>query len=54
MLNRKLYEHQVYTREHLADMPEIVNWHWTDDLSEPTAPPPLAKGQPRMAMFTDA
>jgi xylulose-5-phosphate/fructose-6-phosphate phosphoketolase len=54
MFNRKLYEHQVYTREHLADMPEIVNWHWTDDLSEPSAPPPLAKGQPRMAMFTDA
>jgi xylulose-5-phosphate/fructose-6-phosphate phosphoketolase len=52
--NRKLYEHQVYTRERLTDLPEIVNWQWTDDFSEPAAPPPMAKGQPRAALYTDA
>jgi xylulose-5-phosphate/fructose-6-phosphate phosphoketolase len=53
MFNRKLYEHNVYIRQHLEDMPEITNWHWTPDFSEPGAPPPLAKGHPRASLFTD-
>ncbi len=52
--NRKLYEHKVYIGENLKDMPEIANWRWTDDFSEPSAPPPLAKGQPHSQTFTDA
>jgi myo-inositol catabolism protein IolC len=32
----------IYTREHLVDMPEITKWHWTDDFSDPLAPPPIA------------
>jgi xylulose-5-phosphate/fructose-6-phosphate phosphoketolase len=54
MFNRKLYEHHVYIRQHFEDMPEIRNWSWTKDFSEPTAPAPLAKGQPRAQLFTDS
>jgi len=54
MFNRKLYEHHVYIREHFQDLPEIRNWSWTKDFSEPTSPPPLAKGQPRGQLFTDS
>jgi xylulose-5-phosphate/fructose-6-phosphate phosphoketolase len=53
MFNRKLYEHRVFIREHLEDMPEIKNWHWTSDFTDPSAPPPLAKGHPRQ-LFTDS
>ena len=54
MFNRKLYEHHGYIREHLADMPEIRNWRWTADFSEPKTPSPQAKGHPRAALFTDS
>jgi xylulose-5-phosphate/fructose-6-phosphate phosphoketolase len=54
MFNRKLYEHHAYIREHFEDLPEIRNWSWTKDFSEGTAPPPLAKDQPRGQTFSDA
>jgi len=54
MFNRKLYEHHVYIRQHYQDMAEIRNWSWTKDFSEPAAPAPLAKGQPRSQLFTDS
>jgi len=54
MFKRKLYEHHAYIREHFEDMPEIRNWSWTKDFSEPPAPPPLAKEQPRAQLFSDA
>ena len=54
MFDRKLYEHRTYIRENFEDLPEIANWSWTSDFSEPAAPPPLAVGQPRAALFTDS
>ncbi|MGP8101699.1 MAG: phosphoketolase, partial [Candidatus Cybelea sp.] len=54
MFERKLHEHAAYIREHLDDMPLIKNWVWTADYSEPNLPPPLAKGQPRANLFSDA
>ena len=54
LFNRKLYEHHQYIREHLEDMPEIINWHWTKDFTEPAGPPPLAKGHPEGQAFTDS
>jgi xylulose-5-phosphate/fructose-6-phosphate phosphoketolase len=54
MFNQKLYDHNVYIREHFQDMPEIRNWSWTKDFSEAAASPPLAKGQPRGQLFSDS
>ena len=54
MFDRKLYEHHTYIRQNFEDLPEIANWSWTADFSEPTEPPPLAVGQPRAALFTDS
>lgn len=54
MFDRKLYEHHAYIRQNFEDLPEIADWSWTPDFSEPAAPPPLAVGQPRAALFTDS
>lgn len=54
LFQRKLREHHSYIREHFEDLPEIRNWHWTDDFEQPSAPPPLAKGHARGQTFTDA
>jgi xylulose-5-phosphate/fructose-6-phosphate phosphoketolase len=52
--NRQLYEHQVYIRQHLQDLPAITNWHWTSDFTDLRGPPSRAKGQPREQVFSDA
>jgi xylulose-5-phosphate/fructose-6-phosphate phosphoketolase len=54
MFNRKLYEHKDYIREHLEDLPEIANWHWTADFKDPAGPPPLAAGHPRSNAYSDS
>jgi len=54
LMNRKLFEHHAYIREHFEDMPEIALWRWTSDFSESRDPLPLAKGQPRSQLFTDS
>jgi xylulose-5-phosphate/fructose-6-phosphate phosphoketolase len=54
LFDRKLYEHHVYIRQNFEDLPEITNWSWTADFREPAAPPPVAVGQPRAALFTDS
>jgi xylulose-5-phosphate/fructose-6-phosphate phosphoketolase len=50
----RLQTHARFIREELRDLPEITHWRWTDDFSEPDEPPPLAKGQPRAGLFSDA
>jgi xylulose-5-phosphate/fructose-6-phosphate phosphoketolase len=54
MFNRKLSDHHTYIRENLQDMPEIRNWRWTPDFSEPTEPPPMVKGALHKQLFSDA
>ncbi|WP_426112694.1 phosphoketolase family protein [Pseudomonas sp. DSP3-2-2] len=53
-LEGQLRAHHAYIREHFEDLPEIRNWRWTDDFSQPDSPPPLAKGHTRGQTFTDA
>ena len=53
MLQHKLTDHVIYTREYLVDLPEIANWHWTDDFSDPGEPQPLAQPA-RGEAFTNA
>jgi xylulose-5-phosphate/fructose-6-phosphate phosphoketolase len=50
----QLRRHHVWIREHFEDLPEIRNWQWTADFSEPQSPPPMAKGHARGQTFTDA
>jgi hypothetical protein len=38
----------------MKDMQEIADWQWTHDFSDSSGQAPLAKGQPRAALFTDA
>lgn len=52
LFERKLYDHKAYVHEKLVDLPEIVNWHWTDDFSESNEPPPSA--HEIKSSFTDA
>ena len=52
-LQHKLTTHALYAREQLVDLPEIEHWHWTEDFSDPAAPPPLAHPA-RAQSFTDA
>jgi xylulose-5-phosphate/fructose-6-phosphate phosphoketolase len=54
LFNRELRAHRTYIREHFIDPPEIANWYWTGDFSSPRERPPLAKGQARTTLFTDA
>jgi xylulose-5-phosphate/fructose-6-phosphate phosphoketolase len=54
MFNRKLSEHHTYIRENLQDLPEIRNWRWTSDFTEPTGPPLPVQGNPDKQLFSDA
>jgi xylulose-5-phosphate/fructose-6-phosphate phosphoketolase len=54
LFGKKLEEHHDYIREHLEDMPEILNWQWTADFSDAASPAPMAEGHPGKAMFTDS
>ena len=45
---------QLYTRQNFQDLPEIMNWHWTSDFSDPSGLPLLAKGRPHKTLFTDS
>ena len=54
LFNRELRVHRTYIREHFIDPPEIADWHWTGDFTSPRERPPLAKGQSRTTLFTDA
>ncbi|MHB8253416.1 MAG: phosphoketolase family protein [Acidiferrobacter sp.] len=53
LFQHKLTAHEAYTRENLADLPEIENWYWTEDFSDPGVPAPLAHPA-RGQLFTDS
>ena len=48
----RLVDHRQHVNEHGEDMPEILNWRWTDDFSEYDQPPPSAHVE--QTSFTDA
>lgn len=50
----QLRKHHAWIREHFEDLPEIRNWHWTSDFTEPVGPPAFAKGHARGQPYTDA
>ncbi len=52
LFERKLYEHEAQVHDKLVDLPEIVNWRWTDDFTEADEPPPAAHTV--QSSFTDA
>ena len=54
LFERRLAEHRVYIREQLQDLPEIANWRWTPDWSEPAGPVPAAGVSARSQSFSDA
>ena len=54
LFNAKLYEHHTYIREHLDDMPEIANWHWTPDFSEAGRLRRLPRGTRGQAFSADS
>ena len=54
LFDRKLYEHRAYIRQNFEDLPEIANWSWTPDFSEPTGPPLPVKGAAHKQLFSDA
>jgi xylulose-5-phosphate/fructose-6-phosphate phosphoketolase len=54
LFERRLAEHRIYIREELKDLPEIANWRWTADFSEPTGPVPPAEGRSPGQVFSDA
>ena len=54
LFDRRLAEHRVYIREELEDLPEIANWRWTPDFSEPSGVVSPAAGLSRGQAFSDA
>ena len=54
LFERRLAAHRVYIREHLEDLPEIANWRWTPDWSEPSGAVPEAEAGGRGQSFSDA
>jgi xylulose-5-phosphate/fructose-6-phosphate phosphoketolase len=50
----QLRKHHIWIREQFEDLPEIRNWKWTADFSEPQVPPELAKGHVHGQPFSDA
>jgi xylulose-5-phosphate/fructose-6-phosphate phosphoketolase len=54
LFERRLAEHRIYIREQLEDLPDIANWRWTSDFSEPSGAVPPARGHSPDQLFSDA
>jgi len=54
LFERRLAEHRIYIREQLEDLPEIANWRWTADFSEPAGHVPRAEERSPGQVFSDA
>jgi xylulose-5-phosphate/fructose-6-phosphate phosphoketolase len=54
LFERRLAEHRIYIREQLEDLPDIANWRWTSDFSEPSGAVPPARGHVPGQLFSDA